>query len=496
MSSESQISRQSFSQKFRELAQLMAPYESSYRCALLYYVQLKNAVVQMCCVFQPNDVDFMYQEVYSEPRASLKIYAHRMDVTEILKYFKESIDSGEIRVIESLGKFVSPVTELVHTQIFNRETIQFMGKEWSCRGLRVYTSKTLEKILNDFDFNGLSRILWEEKSISSLGQLVSRLNLPDQLAISSSQSPGVCFLLPVYARIRRCNVVRDKVKVFIEIAKGFKKTKAIYLNIIKSRSGLLPSSLKVFPADMTLLGKEENGMCCLTYEVQLDSAEHIDISLKDDEGVLRSSERMNIEWINRYQQCIKSFHRDAMLTRLKKSRDWGFPVALTLVGLCFVYITSQYATVGKFPDPVSAATLVMALATFLLAWMSKKGLDMSRSQQLKGLAEESINKFLIPLKGTIQTAVRDTKDDKTLGMPPDRFVPEPHLRVLTFEENPMLPKQLSLFLSAVLNYNSSIEDKDSEELRRRSRKVIDVTDEIISKLGKRYGISPEPPENY
>lgn len=497
---------QPLAQKLKELQSLTDPYLISYRSGLLYYVALDNTLVQMCCVFHYNGVDFVHRELYSEPKGRLKIGIQRIDVNEVFTRFEEFAKSGEILIDGSLQRFISPATELVESRILDREHVAFGGREWSARGLVVRTSKTVKQMLTDFDFDRLSNILREEKGVYNVRQLVAGLGLPTELGFDYDQSALVYLFAPVFATINRCGLVREQAKVTIRIAKGLRKADCVYLNVLKFQPKSLPASSRVFPKDMTLAGEGKDSMFYLTHEFSVEQINRVDLDLKDHEGVSRSSDHLDVELIRRQGQYAKSLSRDAAKLLVKKIGRWTVPILAIALVLYFIYSVAQsvypiWPGTEAFTVPTALATLAMAAVTFLLvivstwtAIISKRALKVSRFEQLKGMAEKAINEFLVPLKGAIEATAKDATLDRTATIFLDQLMPEPHLRPLTFEEDWRLPRQLSHLLRAISNYNSRV-DADSEELNSLAEKLTSIIDGLISRLGKQYGASTRPPED-
>jgi len=122
-----------------------------------------------------------------------------------------------------------------------------------------------------------------------------------------------------------------------------------------------------------------------------------------------------------------------------------------------------------------------------MAYVSKKGLDISRSEKMKPLAEEAINKFLDQLEKSVKHIIEGANNDATVDMHPEWLEPKPHLLSVTFEEEPRILKKLSKLLKAMFSYNVSVEPKNIKKLKAAAEEVLNDVNNLKAKLAKKYG---------
>lgn len=163
---------------------------------------------------------------------------------------------------------------------------------------------------------------------------------------------------------------------------------------------------------MERLSIDKKGLCILSYELPAEGFERVEFSLKDKDGFSRSDYILFIGRMKDLKRKADDFAHQFTGFFLRKDRNLTFLLLLILIGSLGVYALGFYIMKGVFPDPIVVITVALAIATVLMAYVSKKGLDISRSEKMKPLAEEATNEFLAQLKEDV-SSIKD-KAKRTL----------------------------------------------------------------------------------
>jgi hypothetical protein len=481
-----------FLQAVTELEGRIQPYLSSYRCALVYVVEFDEKIVQLCIILHSLDVSEQHMELFYEPRVGIRIYSERMGVEDVFNLLTQFASKGVITLNGVQKEFIYSPNDLLIPQILEREIVDVYGKRWSSLEVRTECSQTLDKLCPTLDFSKLYSILREERGKSSLEELMGSLTRLPQFRIDSNTSPGITVLIPIYARIKRCGLTGDKMKFHIEIAEGLREKPQLVINILKFSPDFPPSSLKLSLACLKHSAADKQGFCYLSHEEPIERLDRIELDLKDHLGLSRSSYTLNVAWIKELQRKAAEFSRRAITIYLKKARDSAFYLAPSISVALSMYAAWYYWSIKTLPDPMTAVTVAMAIATVFMAYVSKKGLDVSRSERLKPLVEEALNGFLNRLKQSVETIIQGTDSDEPVSIDPGWLEPEPHLVAVTYEEAPFLLRKISKLLKAMLSYNVSIDLKDVKKLKNNVKETLRAIDTLKTKLSQKYWVKPSP----
>ncbi|MHA1362740.1 MAG: hypothetical protein ACTSP1_09485 [Candidatus Freyarchaeota archaeon] len=493
MAEEKQASSNPFLQKATKLREKVECYFPSYKNALVHAVEVEDRIVQLCIVFQPSDNE-QYTELYNEPRMRVKIYTERKSVDEAFDCLKQFVSQGIITLGGSPKKFAYSVEDLNagSIQLQGEVKVTVAGKRWSSWVLRTRCRQTLEKIYPAFNFNKLYSILKEERGVDSLRELISELTRLECLEVDAGIFPGVNVIAPIYARISRCGLVEDRIKLHVETVEGLIDKSGLYVNILKFDPGDKASSSKLGLKEMERLQIDKKGLCILSYELPAEGPEKIEFSLKDKDGFSRSNDRIIIGQMKDLKRKADDFPCQFISFFLRKDRNVTFLLVLILIAGLSVYAVGIYITRGEFPDPMVVITVALAIATCLMAYVSKRGLDISRSEKIKPLAEEAINEFLDTLKVCVSSIKDKAKENITAVILPECLEPKPYLLSVTFEEEPSILKKLSKLLNAMLAYNACVEPENIEKLKAAADEVLKDINNLEAKLCKKYGAKPKP----
>lgn len=122
-------------------------------------------------------------------------------------------------------------------QLQERENVTVAEKSWSSWMLRTWCYQPLEKIYPAFIFEELYSILKEKRGVESLQRLISELTHLEYLEVDADIPLGINVIAPIYARINRCGLVEDKIKLHVETVEGLIDNSGLYVNILKFDSG-------------------------------------------------------------------------------------------------------------------------------------------------------------------------------------------------------------------------------------------------------------------
>ena len=481
-----------FSQTVTELKQQIKRYFSSYKNALAYVVEVEENIVQLCIVFQPFDVSEQHTELYNEPKMNVRVYIERLGVDEVFDCLMQFASKGVITLGGSQKRFAYSPEELSigSIQLLERERLRVVGREWSSWGMTAHCSQTIDKICPKFNFSKFCSILREERGESSFQELIFNLTRLPYLKIDSGISPGIAVLTPIYARINRCGLVEYKIKFYVETVKGLINNPYLYVNILKFGLGGQPSSLKLSLNKMKFSSSDKQGLHFLSYEMPAEGLGVVELDLKDHAGFSRSSCKRVITWIKTLQKKASHFPRRAILIYSGKAKNLTFPLTLLISTILSVYGAYFYIREQTLPDPLVAVTVAMAIATVLMAYVSKKGIDISRSEKLKPLAEEASNDFLNTLKQEVESIIRGAENDEAVSIVPERLEPKPHLLSVTYDEAPCLLRKLSKLLKAMFSYNTSVNPQDFKKLKATAEEVLKSINDLEAKLSRKYWAKP------
>jgi hypothetical protein len=484
-------------QTLTEFREKIKPYLPSYKCALAYMVEIEDKIVQLCIVLYPIDVSKESVELYYEPTTRVKIYFERMNVDEVFDSLIQFASEGRITLGNSKKEFVYSPDDLSFglIQLLEKEVIRVLGRMWSSWGIKASCAQTLDKICSTFDFKTLYSILWKERRVPNLHQLIRNITYLPYLEVDSDSHPSIVILAPIYARINRCGLVKDKVKFYVETTEGLIDSPHLYINILRFSSVTQPSYSQLSFDKMKLSSVGDHNLHYLTYEMPSEGLDKVELDLKDHVDFSRCRRTIVITWIKILQERAKRFScRSITISMKKRVKKYAFLLAILMPGILSAYALWFYMVNKILPDPVAAATVAMAIATVLMVYVSKKGLDVSQEERLKPRVEEALNEFLYNLKRSIETIIQEVNNDEPVKIVPERLEPKPHLLMVTYEEAPGLLRKLSKLLKIMLSYNVSIDPKDREELKISADDVLKEISALEVKLSQKYGIKSSPSE--
>lgn len=487
-----------FSQTVTRLRETVEPYMLSFKCALAYVVELEDTIAQLCIVLQPFDVSEQHTELYHEASMGVRIYVERMSVAEAFDSLMHFARKGEITLGSSQRKFAYSSNELSipSIQLWERKRVNVLGREWSSWGMNAYCSQTLDKLYPAFKFNKFYSILREDKGESNLQGLIFSLTHLHYLQVDSNTCPGITILSPIYARINRCGLVKDRVRFYVETVEGLAENSHLYVNVLKFGLGPHPSSLKLSLDKMKLSTIGEHGLHFLSHEMPAEGLDRVELDLKDHIGLSRSTCRSSIAWTNILQKKAAQFPRRSILISLRRVKNLTFPLAFLISVVLSVYAAWFYVDSKSLPDPIAATTAAMAIGTILMAYVSKKGLDASRSERLKPLAEEALNDFVNRLRQGVKAVIREANSDEMVSIVPEWVEPKPYLVSITFGEAPSLLRKLSKLLKSMFSYNVSVNPKNLTRLRTDAEEVLKSIDDLAAKLSQKYWAKPSSERTY
>lgn len=476
-----------FLQVVTQLRELIQPYMPSYKVASVYILKIRGQICQLCIVLEPFEPTEEYTELYSEPTTDVKLFVRHTGVEEVFQMLQHYAMSGSFTLADASEPLAYSADSLTNVQLLDRERIHMFGRDWSCWGMNSYCSKSLDKIYPTFDFNKLYKLLREERDYSNLQELMKALTGLPHFIADSNIAPGIVILCPIWARLNRCGVTNDNVRIYMQTLEELSRNDQLHINILCYTKDSQPSLLKVSINKMKGLSGGENSWCHLVYELPVGKIDRIEVELKDHAGLARSSCTENITWAKELQIKSKEFRRMQIALTFRKVKDL-LVLPLALIGLVVlgVYSAWFYGETKALPDPVALTTIAMAIATVLMAYMAKRGLDQTRIEHMEVIAEEAANEFLATLRQEAVSIIDHVDLDEPVTIFPDWLQPKPHLAPLTYAEAPNLLGKVSGLLRAAHTYNTSIERKDAVRLRGEAQKLIRSIDNLVSDLSRKY----------
>jgi len=309
--------------------------------------------------------------------------------------------------------------------------------------------------------------------------------------VDSSISPSVTILASIYARISRCDIVKDKIIFYVETVEALTNNPDLYVNILGFSPESNPLSLKIGFNQMKLSSMNEQHLCFLSYEMPFEGLERIELDLKDRAGISRSSCKVIVTWVKILQKKENSFLWKSILLSLKNTlKNLAFPLSFLIPAFLSIYAAWFYISNKTLPDPIAAVTLAMAIATLLMVYTSKKGLDVSQRERIKPLAKEALNEFLNPLKRSVEEILQKASSNEKVSVLPEHLEPKLRLLTVTYEESPFLLRKISKLLKAISSYNVSINPEDLKNLKTSAEEVLRGIDALETKLSQKYWVKP------
>ncbi|MCD6493022.1 MAG: hypothetical protein J7K36_04365, partial [Archaeoglobaceae archaeon] len=173
--------------------------------------------------------------------------------------------------------------------------------------------------------------------------------------------------------------------------------------------------------------------------------------------------------------------------------------------LYFVFPTIFYGVLSFLRDAIehfkldytlsvgSIASVLSALATLFLVWISIRNLNLSLSMMWGDIAQEALRNFILSQEKLIHRIKEKINDDNLIDYNDiskliKKLEPDPSIVYVIYDEHPKLRIELAKFIKTVLDYNVNIDPEYSENVKKRTENVLESLQKLESKLYRKYAI--------
>lgn len=233
-----------------KLLSLIDPYFSSYHTASLYILKIQEKICQVCIVFEPFESKETYTELLVEPTTNTQIFVIRIKSNDVFNLLQQFDSNGFFKLEETPEWFAYSVNDLSTIQILDRQNVSMFGRDWSCWSINSQCSQSLDKFLPTFDFNILYKILREEKGYGNLSEAMTKLSGQSNFVVDSNVAPGIMVFCPIWARVKRCGVVNNNIRICLQTSIELSKSEQLYLNVLTYPKNSQPSARKITLGEM------------------------------------------------------------------------------------------------------------------------------------------------------------------------------------------------------------------------------------------------------